>query len=53
MRGIDDIKRRKEIIEKGGVLTIPFPIPSFRGIYPGLEREQIGIVSSYSKGKLF
>ena len=50
MRGIDDIYRRKEIIEKGGVLTIPFPIPSFRGIYPGLEREQICIISSYSKG---
>lgn len=53
MRGIDDIKRRKEIIDGKGVLTVPFPIASFRGIYPGLEREQIGIVSSYSKGKLF
>lgn len=50
MRGIDDIKRRKEIIDGKGVLTVPFPVASFRGIYPGLEREQIIITSSYSKG---
>ena len=50
MRGLDDIYKRKRILETGGVLTVPFPIIGFRGIYPGLEKEQILLTSSYSKG---
>jgi hypothetical protein len=50
MRGLDDIYKRKRILETGGVLTIPFPVIGFRGIYPGLEKEQIILNSSYSKG---
>lgn len=50
MRGLDDIRKRKQVIEQGGVLTIPFPVIGFRGIYQGLEKEQLIGVSSYSKG---
>ena len=50
MRGLDDIYKRKRILEQGGVLTIPFPVIGFRGIYPGLEKEQLIGITSYSKG---
>ena len=52
MRGLDDIYKRKRILETGGVLTVPFPVIGFRGIYPGLEKEQLIGITSYSKGKL-
>lgn len=43
----DDIKRRKENIESGGINSIPFPLKNLNKAIPGIAPEiQIGLTSS-------
>ena len=50
---LDDIDRRKTLIESGGILSIPFPIKELRPYFSGVQQGQyIGITASTKVGKI-